>query len=310
MAPRQRCPEGRFVLEAKTGPNEWEPVEHFYPGGEYIGPFVHEGAARLAKASLKNRLNGKWKGRYPKHPIRVREVVGEPNEKTILVHLARAVADLDDPGVDAGTDMAMQLGIPAQEIMTRGIFTGLEQIGEMVESGGYFLKELGRCADMVNRARRRLVRDHSPLPWSERPVVLGTIQGDVHGGGKDTVISLLRAVGCVCVDLGQDVDLEEFPRSAVDENAGLVCISCSLDTAVTGVAWAVARLGQVMGPHRVPVMVGGGALTADIARAVGADGYGANAASAVPMAVSLMVGPSPLGREPTWEEVVHIGRGA
>ena len=63
-----------FVLEAKTAPNQWVNIAAVYPQDEMPGVFHHREEAASAKSALKTLLAGKWKGRYKKHPIRVREV--------------------------------------------------------------------------------------------------------------------------------------------------------------------------------------------------------------------------------------------
>lgn len=63
-----------FVLEAKTGPNEWQNIQEAYPDLHLAGTYLEREEAHLAKASLKSLLLGPWKGRLKKHPVRVREV--------------------------------------------------------------------------------------------------------------------------------------------------------------------------------------------------------------------------------------------
>lgn len=64
-----------YVLEAKTAPREWVNVREVYPHADLVPFFDDPEAAKLAKSSLKSLLHGRWKNRFRKYPIRVREIL-------------------------------------------------------------------------------------------------------------------------------------------------------------------------------------------------------------------------------------------
>ncbi len=64
-----------FVLEAKMGPNEWQPVHLVYPEVEGLACcYFSENDAALAKSSLKSMLRRRGPLQHRKRPIRVRKV--------------------------------------------------------------------------------------------------------------------------------------------------------------------------------------------------------------------------------------------
>ena len=63
-----------FVLEAKTAANQWDAVREVYPDADLTAYFCDKASAHLAKSALKSLLLGKWKNRFRKHPLRIREV--------------------------------------------------------------------------------------------------------------------------------------------------------------------------------------------------------------------------------------------
>jgi hypothetical protein len=63
-----------FVLEAKTAPNQWRCVSDVYPETGLADYYPDAEASKLAKSGLKSLLLGKWRHRFKKYPIRVREI--------------------------------------------------------------------------------------------------------------------------------------------------------------------------------------------------------------------------------------------
>ncbi len=67
--------ERLYVLEAKVAPHVWERVDRVYAEIEGLRAYYcTEDDAKLAKASLKSLLQGRWKNRVAKYPIRIRHL--------------------------------------------------------------------------------------------------------------------------------------------------------------------------------------------------------------------------------------------
>lgn len=119
------------------------------------------------------------------------------------------------------------------------------------------------------------------LAASGRPqaarVCIGTVQGDRHDIGKNVVAMILRAHGYEVDDLGADCGAEAF-AAAVAGGARAVLCSVLMTTCLQHVRGVVDRLA---GRPDVPVLVGGAAASADVARTIGAAAYGADANEAV-----------------------------
>ena len=64
-----------FVLEAKLGPNIWEPVDKVYPEIKGLkAVFFDEEDAKTSKAALKSLLNSREQFKHKKRPIRIRKI--------------------------------------------------------------------------------------------------------------------------------------------------------------------------------------------------------------------------------------------
>ncbi|WP_319550563.1 hypothetical protein [Desulfogranum marinum] len=63
-----------FILEAKKAPNVWEDIQTVYPQNEIFSLYSSKEEANAAKTKLKSLLSARWKEKFKKYPIRIREL--------------------------------------------------------------------------------------------------------------------------------------------------------------------------------------------------------------------------------------------
>ncbi len=63
-----------FILEAKKAANIWEDIQAVYPQDEILSLYSCKEEATAAKTRLKSLLSARWKGKFKKYPIRIREL--------------------------------------------------------------------------------------------------------------------------------------------------------------------------------------------------------------------------------------------
>jgi 5-methyltetrahydrofolate--homocysteine methyltransferase len=119
--------------------------------------------------------------------------------------------------------------------------------------------------------------------------VIGTVQGDLHDIGKNLVVMMLKGANFGIIDLGTNVSPGKFVDAIKGGGIDIVALSALLTTTMPAMRDAVAALRAPDLPP-VKIMVGGAPITHEFAREIGADGYSADAASAVDLAVSLTAG--------------------
>ncbi|MGE5489169.1 MAG: cobalamin-dependent protein, partial [bacterium] len=119
-------------------------------------------------------------------------------------------------------------------------------------------------------------------------VVIGTVKGDLHDIGKNLVASMLEGGGFEVIDLGVDVAPDKFVEVVKERNPDLVCLSALLTVTMPAMKTTIEALKTAGVRDRVKVLVGGAPVTEQWAQEIGADGYGANAAAAVPLARRVM----------------------
>ena len=98
---------------------------------------------------------------------------------------------------------------------------------------------------------------------------------------------MLKGANFGVVDIGTNVPAEKFIAAVKEHNASLVALSALLTTTMPAMKATVEAL-RAAGLKDVKIMIGGAPVTQDYANEIGADGYSADAASAVDLALGLL----------------------
>ncbi|MCL4545143.1 MAG: cobalamin-dependent protein, partial [Chloroflexi bacterium] len=155
----------------------------------------------------------------------------------------------------------------------------------------YYVPELLRAARAMKTALA-LIKPLLVTPErtdSRRPrVVIGTVQGDLHDIGKNLVAMMLEGAGFEVVDLGTNVKAEQFVQAVIEHGAQVVALSALLTTTMTNMTSVIDALRQANVREQVLVIVGGAAVNERFAQQVGADGFAADAATAVDVVQDLL----------------------
>ena len=181
---------------------------------------------------------------------------------------------------------AIDAGVPAQEILEKGLIAGMNVVGEKFRNNEVFVPEVLVAARAMNMGAALL----KPLLAQEGAkntgkVCIGTVKGDLHDIGKNLVKMMLESKGFEVIDLGSDVAPKVFVETAVKENCQLICISALLTTTMN-IMEDVVKEAEAAGIHdKVKIMVGGAPLTAAFAEKIGADAYTPDATTAAEVAL-------------------------
>ena len=117
---------------------------------------------------------------------------------------------------------------------------------------------------------------------------MGTVKGDVHDIGKNLVNIMLEGAGFTVYDLGVNVAPETFVEQIQEHKPDVVGFSAFLTTTMPMFKANINALEKAGIRDDVIVMVGGAPVTQEYADAVGADGYAADASTAVRLAKDLI----------------------
>ena len=183
---------------------------------------------------------------------------------------------------------AVEQGIPAKEVLEKGLLAGMDVIGEKFKNNEVFVPEVlvaARAMNMGASVLKPLLADGEQT--SAGKVCIGTVKGDLHDIGKNLVKMMMEGKGLEVVDLGTDVSPETYVETAVNQNCQIICCSALLTTTMPVMGEVVKAAEKAGIRDKVKIMIGGAPVTEAFCEQIGADKYTPDAASAADAAVEL-----------------------
>ncbi len=193
------------------------------------------------------------------------------------------------PAVADGVNAGLEQGMSPESMLFDALIPSLEEVGARFERGDYFVPEMLIAARAMQGALdilRPLLADTDSAQVGT--FLMGTVKGDVHDIGKNLCNIMLEGAGFNVIDLGVNVAPETFIQQIEEHAPDVVGFSAFLTTTMPMFKANINALEKAGLRDRVIVMVGGAPVTQEYADAVGADGYAADASTAVRKAKELI----------------------
>jgi len=198
----------------------------------------------------------------------------------IYEEAAQAIITSDRAAAEEVAQRALDQGIAPADIMQNGFVKGIQEVGELFESGELFLPELMMSADaMAGATAVTNAALEGEAAEAKGRIVIGTVQGDVHDIGKAIVIAYLKANGYEVTDLGRDVPAQSFIARAQEEGAEVIGMSALLTTTMEEQRKVIKAVKDQGLPYKT--VVGGAPCTQRWADQIGADAYAEDASDGV-----------------------------
>ncbi len=198
-----------------------------------------------------------------------------------MVGNAPAVLDLTNKGLAEG--------MSPDAILFEALIPALEEVGARFERGDYFVPEMliaGKAmSGALNVLRPLLAQTGAETVGT---FLMGTVKGDVHDIGKNLVNIMLEGAGFNVIDIGVQVAPEKFIAAIEEHKPDIVGMSAFLTTTMPMFKVNIHEITKAGIRDNVIIMVGGAPVTQEYADAVGADGYAADASTAVRVAKDLI----------------------
>lgn len=204
-----------------------------------------------------------------------------------LKALADAVIRGDQASAVEITKAALNENMAPGEILNNGLVAGMNVIGARFKANEVYIPEVLIAARAMKMAMEHL--EPKLVAAGVQPIgkaIVGTVKGDLHDIGKNLVIMMLKGAGFSVTDAGVDVSPEKFVEETKKSGAKVVGLSALLTTTMPAMEQTIKAI-KASG-MAVKVMIGGAPVTQAYADKIGADGYAADAASAVDLAKSLV----------------------
>mgnify|MGYP006292647121 CR=1 FL=1 len=181
------------------------------------------------------------------------------------------------------TQEALDEGVGPKQVLEEGLIAGMNVVGVRFKANEVYIPEVLISARAMKTAMEIL--EPQLAAAGVDPVgraLIGTVQGDLHDIGKNLVVMMLKGAGFQVEDVGVDVAPDAFVEKIKALKPSIVGLSALLTTTMPAMDKTVQAIRQA--DLDCKIMIGGAPVTRNYAETIGADGYAADAASAVDVA--------------------------
>jgi 5-methyltetrahydrofolate--homocysteine methyltransferase len=181
---------------------------------------------------------------------------------------------------------ALEEKMDAKKVLEEGLIAGMDIIGGRFKRNEIYIPEVLIAARAMHAGMSILepILAESGVKMIGK-IALGTVKGDLHDIGKNLVAMMYKGAGFDVVDLGVDVPAEKFVQAA-DDGADLVGLSALLTTTMVQMKNVLESLKEK--GSQAKAIIGGAPVTQNYCDEIGADGYAADAATAVEIGKALI----------------------
>ena len=185
--------------------------------------------------------------------------------------------------VEQMTKDALAEGRSVKEVLTEGLIAGMSVVGEDFKYNILYVPEVLIAARAMKAGMGVLKPLLSAKDSDVQPagvLLMGTVRGDLHDIGKNLVCMMAEGAGFKVVDIGVDQSIEKFLAATEQHKPDIIGMSALLTTTMTYMKTVIDGYSE-RGMDHIKFAIGGAPISQMYADEIGADGYGADASSAV-----------------------------
>jgi methanogenic corrinoid protein MtbC1 len=167
-------------------------------------------------------------------------------------------------------------GTSSFEIFER-LLEGIREVDALYEAGQYFIADLIMAGHIMKSVMNKVLVFHGYEEYSSfGKIIIATVKDDIHELGKNVITDVLRYNGFEVSDLGADVSAESIIEAVKEATPNILILSGTLSSSPGRMAESIAALERSGLRGSVRIIVGGAPVTAQSAKAMGADAYSSN----------------------------------
>jgi len=192
--------------------------------------------------------------------------------------------------VEQMTKDALAEGRSVQEVLTEGLIAGMSVVGEDFKHNVLYVPEVliaARAMKAGMAVLKPLLTAKDAINVCPGILLMGTVRGDLHDIGKNLVCMMAEGAGFQVHDIGVDQVIDKFLAAAELHKPDIIGMSALLTTTMTYMKVVIDGF-QERGLGDIKFAIGGAPISQMYADEIGADGYGADASSAVDLFLRLM----------------------
>lgn len=193
-----------------------------------------------------------------------------PSDKEMMVS---SLAELNSRKVIETAKALLASGTTADEMFLL-LRRGMDQVNNSCVAGEYFIADM----IMANNIYREVVSLVMARKSDFRDeilgtVLMGTVQGDIHGLGKDLISRILECSGFETIDLGVDVSPENFAAAVLTHTPNLVVLSGTISGSEIMMARTIEAIEAAGVRGCIRIILGGNCIDEKQSLLIGADAY-------------------------------------
>jgi len=211
----------------------------------------------------------------------------ENRDNPLLVKIKDAVINFRTEELVSLCREFIELGQDCNKAVFEGLIPGMLEVGRLYEEQVYFIPEMLLCAETLYTGLE-IFQPYmtSNIQDAKGKILIGVVEGDVHDIGKNLVKLMFEISGYDVSDLGRDVPMDVFLRTALEKDFDLVCMSSMMSTTMYEMKSLIRQLKDKK--PNLKVMIGGSPVTKLHAIKWQADGYAPDAQKALAMVQQLL----------------------
>ena len=188
------------------------------------------------------------------------------------------------------TQILFDRGWEAKRVLDDALVGGMNIVGVDFRDGILFVPEVLLAANAM-KAGMAILKPILSAAGAE-PVgkmVIGTVKGDIHDIGKNLVGMMMEGAGFEVIDLGINTDADKYIAALRLHRPDILGMSALLTTTMPYMKVVIDAIKAQGMRDDFIVLVGGAPLNEEFGRAVGANAYCRDAATAVETAKRLVL---------------------
>ena len=197
--------------------------------------------------------------------------------------------------VEEMTRAALAEGRSVQEVLSEGLIAGMSVVGEDFKYNILYVPEVliaARAMKAGMAVLKPLLAEKDSVVQPAGVLLIGTVRGDLHDIGKNLVCMMAEGAGFIVHDIGVDQSIEKFLAATEQYKPDIIGMSALLTTTMTYMKTVIDGYKERGMPQKFAI--GGAPISQMYADEIGADGYGADASSAVDLFLYFVgKGPAP-----------------
>lgn len=187
--------------------------------------------------------------------------------------------------IESMVNTAIKDNVDLKQLIDDGMIAAMDVVGEKFANSEIFVPEMLVSAVTMQKGLdliKPLLKGEETKPRGT--IVMCTVKGDIHDIGKNLVNMMLEGAGFKIIDLGVDLSVDQLIERVAEIQPDILGLSALLTTSMPQMRAVIESLIEAGLKENIKVMVGGAPVDKKFADAIGADGYGADAAEAVKLA--------------------------